>query len=371
MKDKEQTKSKEPFSLFTKRIHNPENPDDYVTVIRFTKILHGDFHGTTEKGWKIWGRNRFGKRHGPIVTYVAEEDMAFIKEYKKGKECSTLRIIHKDNDIGLPYYETVMRKSSIASDERDTFYDIFTYCMTRIGVIPIQNILAKRINKTVNGRAVPGTIEYIYEPRIGGPTFPVVINIYKDIELDKLYTLWMRPTQKGGYKIIAAARSSATPDGNSEFGFKSQFDEIVILNEPFDIGDYPEKDPAAFASIFDVNYYEKLKEEDNREGLFISFESVKGRRINHAFMNVKDENEVEKEITKDITEAEVELLLFDLQRGSGCGIKEVRTSIFAYNCKTGEGEVSSPSPEDVQCSGAETSSIPDGNENGDGSPNGD
>jgi hypothetical protein len=354
---------KEPFSLFTKRIKNPENPGDFATVIRGTSILHGKFFATDEHGWKIWGTNSFGKRDGLIVTFIPDKDIMFLKTYINGERQKLLTSMRGYNTKGVPYFVTTMNETSDPTEQNGTLHDITAYCETKVDDVELQKILVKHINVTVDGTATPKTIERVYEPKIGGPTFPTVINIYKDIELGKLYTIWMRPEkERGKYTIIAVARSHAEEDSNSELGYKSHFEEIVILSKPNSIGDYPEKDPSAFAELFDVQWYEKLKQEDNCEGLFVTFEKTENGHINHAVMKVTDDNGNEKEIKKDLEEAEVALLLLDLQRGTGSGVAQVRASVLAHNDNAGEGEVPSSGPEDVQRSGGEAPSVPDGSE---------
>ena len=359
--------------LFTKTVKVEGKEDDFVSVIRFTKIPHGPFLTSTDKDVK-WGSFRFGKPHGPICTAIPKFGAIRSQVFNKGKETLDEVVSIGENDKGVPFRYIELHR---ATDKPGYHFNTQAFRVAKFGNLTIQKILVEEANVTKNSKATPETVVLRYEPTIGANIYPVVVNSYKDIEVGKMYTRWFRVGHDGTMRLIAMARSSMEEDNEaSEFGYKGEFDEIVlmvdankrVLQFASRLPTSEEKFAKFAAGKFGTAEYEAIKEEEGSAGLIVTFTETCGI-IGTVSATNKETNET-KELSAKLRRADVDLLLWDLQRGSGEGIAEVRAFIVAQQPDSGEGEVSGSGEEDIQCSGSEAQDIPSGDENGSESTDG-
>lgn len=353
------------MSIFTKKVKIPGGEEDFLTVIRGTKILHGDFL-TTEKDSVIWGSFRFGKLNGPICKALLKQNAILLQNYKNGKVLPDEIITTNENNNGVPFLYVEMHNNGNGYDH------IKSYRVAKSGDVNLQKVLTTEVSSAkLENIACPETTTLVYEPTIGGNTYPTTVNTFKDIEVGKVYTRWYRTTISGKMLLVAMARSSAEEafdDNNSDLGFKLSIDEIIVLPEDNKYVEcFPNSNPTSDekfetfkSSKFGTVEYEKIKSEMTTKWLAITYNK------DGSYTGTVKASEQSKEIAISIGRENVDLVLFDLQRGSGSGIKQVRNSILAHMPTTGETEVSGSSTEDVQCTGKEASSVPDGNQDRDG-----
>jgi hypothetical protein len=355
------------MSVLTKKLKLPSGEDDFLTVIRGTKILHGDFLVTEEDSVK-WGSYKFGKPDGPICKALSKRNTILLQNFKNGKVLPDEIITVNENENGVPFLYVEMHNNGNGYDH------IKSYRAAKSGNVTLQKVLTTEVSSTKIGNlADPETTTLIYEPTIGGTIYPTVVNTFKDIEVGKVYTRWYRTTLSGKMLLVAIARSSAEEalnDNSADLGFRTTIDEIVVLPEDSNTFErFPSSNPTSDekfetfkSSKFGTVEYEKIKSEMTTKWLTITCQK------DGSYTGSAKASEQSEEITINIGRENVDLVLFDLQRGSGSGVEQVRNLILTHLPTTGEGEVSGSSAEDIQCAGKEAPNIPDGNQDGVGCP---
>lgn len=349
--------------VLTKVVKIPNSDSDFFTVIRGTKILHGNFL-VTEGDTVKWGSYRFGKPHGILCRATPKNGTVIVTDFKKGVPSPNEVVTTDENNNGSPFGYVEMHNN------RDGYDHIRSFKAAKVNDITIQKILTTEVNETGAGNiATSKTVSLRYEPTIGGSIYPVVVSSYKDIEVGKVYTRWFRQSNTGRMRMMAMARSSAVECDTDSLGYKLTIDEIIIppnsekIFERFPNANptFEEKFETFKASKFGTEEYEKIKARMDSIWLAIvnNNDTYSG--------TVKESND--EEITINFRRELVDLALYDLQRGSGFQLTQIRDLVLASKPSTGTGEVPESGSEDVQCTGGEAPSVPDGNQDGVDSPN--
>jgi len=356
--------------IITKTIKT--NSDDFMTVTRIGELFHGPFFVTLEDGRCKWGNYRFNQLHGPISTFFPEFKSIATRNYHKGKKDDFEIISVGENQNGVPY---VLNEVIHDHEDDKIVKSTRTYKVAFQDRTLIQKVLIQDTNKTILGKATPETVSLIYEPTTCGSIYPAVVNSFKEIEFGKVYTRWYRTDNTGKMFLIGMARSSATENLKVGLGYDLDFEEIVVFQDytknPLRYSKsnptFEERFQTFAAEKFGSEEYEELKADLSNISLEVEFKVSNDKEETLPFGYIYNENQETKFFEKvgvQIDGVEVDLLLFDLQRGSGNGAAQVRAHVATYIPETGKGEVPNPNGEDAQGSGEEAPSVPAGNEDG-------